>query len=135
MLGQGNDFRYGLVNLPVAPDDKGLNVQVTSNPAEAEPREDVTFDVQVTDNQGEPVEGEFSLSVVDLASLALADPNSEDILSAFYSNQPLGIETGLSVAAYTGRNASLPGAVVAAAVAMCPSSAKNSRIPPTGIHR
>ena len=108
VLGQGNDFRGGLVNLPVAPDDKELNVQVTANPVESEPRQDVTFDVQVTDNQGAPVEGEFSLSVVDKASLALADPNSKDILSAYYSIQPLGVETGLSVAAYTGRDASLP---------------------------
>jgi alpha-2-macroglobulin len=109
VLGQGNDFRGGLVNLPVAPDDKALHVTVTSDPQQAEPRQDVTFDVQVTDNQGAPVEGEFSLAVVDKASLALADPNSEDILSAFYSNQPLGIETGLSVAAYTGRDAIMPG--------------------------
>jgi hypothetical protein len=109
VLGQGNEFRYGLVNLPVAPDAQALNVQVFSNPAQAGPREDVTFDVQVTDHQGQPVAGEFSLSVVDLASLALADPNAEDILPAFYSQQPLGLETGLSLAAYTGRNASQPG--------------------------
>jgi len=109
VLGQGNDFRSGLVNLPVAPDDKSLNVQVTSDPTEAGPRDDITFDVLVTDHQGQPVEGEFSLSVVDLASLALADPNAEDILPAFYSNQPLGIETGLSVAAYSGRDALPPG--------------------------
>lgn len=109
ILGQGNDFRGGLVNLPVAPDDKELNVQVMSNPVQAGPRDEVTFDVQVTDNLGQPVEGEFSLSVVDLASLALADPNSQDILPAFYSNQPLGIQTGLSLAAYTGRNATPPG--------------------------
>jgi uncharacterized protein YfaS (alpha-2-macroglobulin family) len=109
VLGQGNDFRYGLVDLAVAPDAQSLNVQVSSNPAEAGPRDEVTFDVQVTDHQGQPVQGEFSLSVVDLASLALADPNAEDILPAFYSQQPLGIETGLSLAAYTGRNASQPG--------------------------
>ena len=109
VLGQGNDFRYGLVNLPVAPDAQALNVQVASNPPQAGPREEVTFDVQVTDNQGQPVEGEFSFSVVDLATLALADPNAEDILPAFYKEQPLGIETGLSLAVYTGRNASQGG--------------------------
>ena len=109
VLGQGNDFRYGLVNLPVAPDAQSLNVQVAPNPAQAGPRDDVTFDVQVTDKQGQPVQGEFSLSVVDLATLALADPNSEDILPFFYKEQPLGIETGLSVAAYTGRDATQGG--------------------------
>jgi alpha-2-macroglobulin len=109
LLGQGNDFRSGLINIPVAPDDKALSVQITSDPLQAGPRDEVTFDVLVTDQQGQPVQGEFSLSVVDLASLAVADPNAPDILPAFYSNQPLGIETGLSVAAYTGRDALLPG--------------------------
>lgn len=109
VLGHGNNFRSGLVNLPVAPDDKELKVQVSTNPPQAGPREQVTFDVLVTDFQGQPVEGEFSLSVVDLAALAVADPNAEDILPAFYSNQPLGVETGLSVAAYTGRDAVQPG--------------------------
>lgn len=109
VLGQGNDFRQGLVNIPVTPDAQELNVRVFSNPAEAGPRDKVTLDVLVTDNQGQPVEGEFSLSVVDQAVLALADPNAEDILPAFYNNQPLGIETGLSLAAYGGRNALQPG--------------------------
>ncbi|MCK6540496.1 MAG: MG2 domain-containing protein, partial [Anaerolineales bacterium] len=108
-LGQGNDFRHGLVNLPVAPEAQELKVQLFSNPPEAGPRDQVTFDVVVTDHQDQPVQGEFSLSVVDLATLALADPNAEDILPAFYSNQPLGVETGLSLAAYGGRDALEPG--------------------------
>jgi hypothetical protein len=108
-LGQGNDFRYGVVNIPVLPDAQELNVQLFSNPAEAGPRDQVTFDVVVTNHQDQPVQGEFSLSVVDLATLALADSNVEDILPAFYSNQPLGIETGISLAAYGGRDALEPG--------------------------
>lgn len=109
ILGQGNDFREGIVNIPVAPDARELNVQVIPNPGEAGPRDNVTFDVVVTDYQGQPVEGEFSLAVVDKAVLALADSNAQDILPAYYSNQPLGVETGLSLAAYTGRNALMPG--------------------------
>ena len=104
VLGQGNDFRQGLVNIPVTPDAQTLKVQLFSNPSEAGPRDEVTFDVVVTDHQDQPVQGEFSLSVVDLATLALADPNAQDILPAFYSDQPLGIETSLSLAAYGGRN-------------------------------
>ena len=109
VLGQGNDFRQGIVNLPVAPDAQELKVQLFSNPSEAGPRDPVTFDVVVTDHQDEPVQGEFSLSVVDLATLALADSNVEDILPAFYSNQPLGIETGISLAVYGGRDLLEPG--------------------------
>ncbi|GAB4464206.1 MAG: hypothetical protein Kow0070_25690 [Anaerolineales bacterium] len=104
LLGQGNDFRHGLVNLPVAPEAKALKVQLFANPPEAGPRDQVTFDVVVTDHQDQPVQGEFSLSVVDLATLKLADSNVEDILPAFYGNQPLGVETALSLAAYGGRN-------------------------------
>ena len=102
VMGQGNDFRQGLVNIPLAPDAQELKVQLFSNPSEAGPRDQVTFDVVVTDQQDQPVQGEFSLSVVDQAVLALADSNAEDILPAFYSDQPLGIETGLSLAAYGG---------------------------------
>ncbi len=109
VLGQGNEFRLGLVNIPVVPDAQELKVQLFSNPAEAGPRDQVTFDVVVTNHQDQPVQGEFSLSVVDLATLALADSNVEDILPAFYSNQPLGIETGISLAAYGGRDALEPG--------------------------
>lgn len=109
VMGQGNDFRQGLVNLPVEPDAQKLNVQVLSTPAEAGPRDNVTLDVLVTDSAGQPVQGEFSLAVVDKSVLALADPNAEDILPAFYKNQPLGIETGLSLAVYSGRNLLFPG--------------------------
>src|SRR6185503_9412998 len=66
-------------------------------------------DVTVTDNQGQPVEGEFSFAVVDKAALALADPNAEDILPAFYKIQPLGIETGVSLVVYGGRDVAPPG--------------------------
>lgn len=100
VLGVGNEFKHGVLNIPVAADALELNVQVEPNPEQVGPREDVTLDVVVTDNVGQPVEGEFSLSVVDLAVLALAEPNAADIFTEFYSEQPLGIETSISLAAY-----------------------------------
>jgi hypothetical protein len=103
-----NDFRQGLVQLEVEPEAQSLNVQVTSEPQRAGPRDPVTFDILVSDSKGRPVQGEFSLSVVDLAVLALADPNAEDILPFYYKPQPLGIQTGLSPAAYSGREALFP---------------------------
>ena len=103
------DFRHGVINLPVQPVAQTLNVELTSQPERAGPGAPVTFDVRVTDSTGEPVEGEFSLSVVDLAVLALAEPNSEDIVPAFYGDQGLGVRTGLALAAYTRRTADLLG--------------------------
>jgi uncharacterized protein YfaS (alpha-2-macroglobulin family) len=103
------DFRHGAINLPVEPSSQTLNVELTSQPERAGPGAPVSFEVRVTDAEGEPVEGEFSLSVVDLAVLALAEPNSEDIVSAFYGIQGLGVRTGMALAAYTRRMADLPG--------------------------
>ena len=44
------------------------------------------------------MQGEFSLAVVDLAVLALADPNSKPIEDAFYDKVGLGVRTTLSMA-------------------------------------
>ena len=96
-------FRQGYVNLPVAPNAQTLNVELTSQPERSEPGGEVTFGVRITDSSGAPVKAEFSLAVVDLAALALADPNSLEILPAFYGNQSLGIITGLSLAAESRR--------------------------------
>jgi len=95
------DFRQGYLMLPVAPLEQTLQVSLTSEPVRSEPGGEITLDLLVTDAQGNPVEGEFSLSVVDLAVLALADPNSEEIVSAFYGDQPLGVNTSISLAAST----------------------------------
>ena len=92
-------FRQGFVNLPVAADALELIVELTSQPVRSQPGGEVTFGLRVTDSKDSPVQGEFSLAVVDLAALALADPNSVKIMDAFYGNQMLGVTTALSLAA------------------------------------
>lgn len=113
LLGQNEqgvaDFRQGYLNLPVAPVEQTLNVRLTAQPERAGPGDPVNFEIQVTDALGAPVQGEFSLAVVDLAALALADPNSPDIVSAFYGKQPNGVRTSLSLAAYARRLMDMPG--------------------------
>jgi len=103
LLGPDNQFRQGFVTVDVEPSAQELQVELTAQPDINEPRGEMTLQVRVIDSAGEPVKGEFSLSVVDKAVLALADPNSPDILPAFYGRQSLGITTGLSLAAYSGR--------------------------------
>lgn len=117
------DFRQGYLNLGVEPKALELNVEVTAiaNGREVacylstecskhlEPRQEVTFNLRVTDNNGNPVQGEFSLTVADLAALALADPNSEDILTAFYGEQPLGVSTSLALTMHVQRQLFTPG--------------------------
>ena len=94
------DYRLGYVNLPVDPIQQTLQVSLLSQPAQAGPGDEVTLELQVTDSGGNPVQGEFSLAVVDLAALALAEPNAPGILPAFYQNQPLSIQTALSLNAH-----------------------------------
>ena len=103
------DFRQGLIELAVEPIEQTLKVTLVSQPEQAEPGDQVNFDIQVTDSKGNPVQGEFSLAVVDLAALALADPNSVDIVEAFYGKQPDAVHTSLSLAAYTHRLLHFPG--------------------------
>jgi uncharacterized protein YfaS (alpha-2-macroglobulin family) len=103
LLGPDNQFRQGYTELKVEPLAQELNVELVAIPIVNEPRGEMTLQVRVTDSAGQPVNGEFSLAVVDKAVLALADPNSPDILSAFYGEQSLGVSTGLSLATYSGR--------------------------------
>ncbi|HPH94242.1 MAG TPA: Ig-like domain-containing protein [Anaerolineaceae bacterium] len=104
MLGrnmQGSlDFRQGYINLVVDPRDLLLNVNLTVTPEQAVPGQEVTVRLDVTDSAGNPVLGEFSMSVADKAALALSDANSQPIRDAFYDIQGLGVRTSLGMAAY-----------------------------------
>ncbi len=103
LLGLGTGFKQGYINLPVDPAALTLNVDLKATPEKAGPGDTLTIDLTVTDQKGQPMQGEFSMAVVDLAALALADPNSEDIIPAYYSIQPLGVRTGLTNAISTRR--------------------------------
>jgi hypothetical protein len=103
------DFRQGFAELHVKPVEQTLNVTLTSQPERSAPGEAVTFDLRVTNANGEPVQGELSLSVVDGAVLALAEPNAPGILEGLYGEQPLGVRTNLSLAVYGWRLTNLPG--------------------------
>ncbi|PWH12493.1 MAG: hypothetical protein DDG60_12990, partial [Anaerolineae bacterium] len=102
-LGPDGTFRQGYLNLNVDPSALTLQIDVKASPTKAGPGETITLDLTVTDQKGQPVQGEFSLSVVDLAVLALAPPNSPDIIPAFYRTQPLNVRTGLTAAIDTRR--------------------------------
>ena len=98
--GNAPDYRQGIVNLVVEPVEKTLQVQLRLNPTEAAPGEMVTAVLEVTDAAGDPVQGEFSVAVVDKAVLALVEPISLPILDDLYGNQPLSVETSFSLKTY-----------------------------------
>ena len=98
-----SDFRMGYVELKVEPREETLKVELISDLGTVAPGEEVTLMLQVKDYLNNPVKGEFSLSLVDMAVLALAEPNAPDILDAFYAAQPLGIRNSLSLVAHAER--------------------------------
>jgi uncharacterized protein YfaS (alpha-2-macroglobulin family) len=97
------DFRLGYLDLDVEPEAQTLKVNMEASPQRSEPGEEVLFSIQVTDHQDNPVQGEFSLALVDKAVLALADPNAPEILEAFFGLQPFGIRNSFSLAVYAER--------------------------------
>jgi len=113
LLGQDGDgradFRQGYINLLVGPVAKMMQVEVIGKPESLGPREEVQFKIRVSDHNGNPLEGEFTLAVVDKAVLALADPNSPEIGEAFYGIQPLAVQMGIPLGMHAGRSIFIPG--------------------------
>ncbi len=96
-------FRYGVVKIEVDRSDLLLNVALTPQPEKTTPGGEVAYQLEVKDADGNPVEAEFSLAVVDKALLALSDANSQPIEDSFYGIQPLGVQTSTSLAVYVKR--------------------------------
>ena len=86
-------FKLGYAMLPVDPVVKELNVVLTASQSQLKPGESVTFDVQVTDNAGNPVETELSLALIDKALLSLASEQQSTLMDTFYRERGLGVQT------------------------------------------
>jgi hypothetical protein len=67
--------------LVFANNNKQLHISVTTDKQQYQPREKVTMNIRVTDEEGLPVPGNFSLSVVDDNLLSFADDKQGNILS------------------------------------------------------
>ncbi len=91
------DFKMGIVELQVDRDERALQIELTSDKPQAGPGEQVQYNLKVTDYQGQPVSAELSLSLSDLATLSLRDPNSAPILDYFYSKRSLGVWTSVPI--------------------------------------
>ncbi|MCB9452673.1 MAG: Ig-like domain-containing protein [Anaerolineaceae bacterium] len=86
-------FRMGLIQLGVNNEQKEITIAITPDREQTGPRETVTYTVQTTNYTGAPVQAEVGVSLTDLASLSIADPNTGPILSFFYGQQGLSVRT------------------------------------------
>lgn len=91
-------FKLGYVSLPVATVEKELNITITPDRAQYQPRDKVVFTIQASDHWGKPVRAEFSLALVDKAIQSLAEERAPSLLQAFYGERPLAVNTAASLA-------------------------------------
>jgi uncharacterized protein YfaS (alpha-2-macroglobulin family) len=86
-------FKLGLVELPVDSAVKEIQLTLTPSAEVLRPGETVTFTVQATDWQGEPLQAEISLALIDKAILSLAQSPNQPLLDSFYRQRGLGVQT------------------------------------------
>jgi uncharacterized protein YfaS (alpha-2-macroglobulin family) len=93
------DFRMGIAPISIDRTRKELTINVEADREFAEPGEDVTFTLNVSDYQGDPVRAELGVSLVDLAALSIGYPYTQPIADFFYGPRYLGVRTstGLTI--------------------------------------
>jgi len=90
-------FKIGLTRINIDVNQQMLNVSVAANKKIAGPGDEVTYSIETKDQSGKPVSAEVSLAVVDKAALALAPSNSSPIVSVFYPERALSVQTALGI--------------------------------------
>lgn len=86
-------FKIGYVNLPVAPEEKKLQIKIKTDKERYAPGDQVSADFQVLDAQGQPVEAELCVAVPDQGVLALTGYQLPDWFAHFYGSRPLAVTT------------------------------------------
>lgn len=93
------DYKVGLLPIDVKPTAQLLKVSLTPSVEQAQPGEEVSYNLTVTNVGGQPVPyAEFSLDLVDKAVLSLLPRQPEAIVKAFYDRRGLGISTASGLA-------------------------------------
>ena len=83
-----------LVSIGFAPfdidlDDKYLQVEINPQQAKQQPGKEQTIDLELKDSQGKPIQGQFTLMVVNEAVLQLTGYRPPDLVKTVYANQQI----------------------------------------------
>lgn len=95
----GDHYQLKQTNLQliVPPDGKFLNVKITSDKEVYQPQEECVFDIEITDSDGRPVQGEVSLGLVDASVYYIQGEYAPDIRKFFYGDKkPQNVRTQAS---------------------------------------
>ncbi|MGL4608803.1 MAG: alpha-2-macroglobulin family protein [Trueperaceae bacterium] len=107
IVGNGTTY-YETVTLNVPPVSKYLNVEVTSDSDTYEPGDEGTFELRVSDVDGNPVEAQLTLGLVDEGIYLVHPENATPIQEFFYSYESNLVGTDLSDWFYFGTAAPVP---------------------------
>jgi uncharacterized protein YfaS (alpha-2-macroglobulin family) len=80
-------YATGQLRLAVEPVNQRLDIEAVPSTELAAPRETISFDLTATDANGDPVQAEIGLALVDKSVLALMPPNSTTLEETFYGEQ------------------------------------------------
>jgi hypothetical protein len=90
-------MKVGYVTLSVDPAPRLLRVSLEGPQESLLPGQTASYTLTVTDADGMPVQGQFSLDVVDKAILTLSPREPNRIASTFYGPRGLGVSTSSSL--------------------------------------
>lgn len=91
------NYKMGILRLVVSTQQQEIAVQISTDKPQAGPGGQVTYTIRTLDYEKKPVSTEVSLSLTDLATLSLADPNAPPVLTYFYSSRSLGVWTSVPI--------------------------------------
>ncbi len=86
-------FKVGYAKLVIDTSSKKLDIQISTDKEKYIPGEQVNVSLTVKDSKGNPVQAELSLGVVDLSLLDLTGFEMPDLVSLFYYERGLGVQT------------------------------------------
>lgn len=93
------DYKVGILPIDVKPTAQVLKVSLTPSVEQAQPGEEISYNLNVTNALSQPVPyAEFSLDLVDKAVLSLLPREPEAVVEAFYGRRGLGISTASGLA-------------------------------------
>lgn len=87
-------LKMGMTSIKVGIKRHILNVKVKTNKEIYEPRENIQTNIEVTDQNGKPVNGEIALAAIDEGLLELSPNNSWNLLDKFLSSRAHNVKTG-----------------------------------------
>ncbi|MXY36934.1 MAG: hypothetical protein F4Y54_09285, partial [Dehalococcoidia bacterium] len=91
-------YHVGYVELSISTAPRRLDVSIEPDRERATPGETVRYEVRVTDSEGNGVEADVSVAVVDQAVLSLRAESARDGMTAFWFERALGVRTASSLA-------------------------------------